>query len=406
MTWGGGRAARGLLAALALPVLLAGCGLREARLGEPPPAKLSLTPVPFKALPGWLDAKLAPALPALRRSCAVIMAKTNDAPLSGVGSISLIGGYIRDWRPACADLERTADGDERLARYFFEKWFEPFRAANNGNQDGRFTGYYEPELEGSWQRSARFHVPLYKLPDDIISVDLGAFDVADKGRSVAGRLEGRRIIPYADRAEIEAGALEGRGLELLWVDSPVDAFFLHVQGSGRIRLPDGSTVRVGYAGRNGHRYSSIGRFLVAEGRIALKDASLQTIRAWLLAHPAEGRQVMQRNKSYVFFRMVEGDGPVGAQGVVLTPEHSLAVDRSFIPLGVPLWLDTTDPRPQAKGAPLRRLVVAQDTGSAITGPLRGDLFWGHGLLAGLAAGPMNQEGDLYLLLPKGVGAPH
>jgi membrane-bound lytic murein transglycosylase A len=192
--------------------------------------------------------------------------------------------------------------------------------------------------------------------------------------------------------------LKGQQLELLWVDSAIDAFFLHVQGSGRVVFEDGSVVRVGYAGRNGRRYTPIGRELVAKGIIPQKKVSLQSIRQWLAENPIAGRQLMEKNQSYIFFRLMEGDGPIGAQGVQLTPGRSLAVDRKYIPLGVPVWLNTSEPGKSRK--PLRRLVMTQDTGSAIRGPVRGDLFFGFGNEAGLRAGHMREIGTYYLLLPK------
>ncbi|MEX2454364.1 MAG: MltA domain-containing protein, partial [Rhodospirillaceae bacterium] len=204
--------------------------------------------------------------------------------------------------------------------------------------------------------------------------------------------------PYHDRGGIEAGALRGRSLELAWVDSAADAFFLHIQGSGRIRLPDGSILRVGYADANGHVYTAIGRDLIARGAIPREEMSMQAIRTWLAAHPDEGIELMRSNRSFVFFRELTGPGPVGAQGVPLTPGRSLAVDRNLLPLGVPVWLDTT--LPDANGTPFRRLMVAQDTGGAIRGAVRGDVFWGAGAEAADRAGKMKQTGRYWLLRPR------
>jgi membrane-bound lytic murein transglycosylase A len=204
--------------------------------------------------------------------------------------------------------------------------------------------------------------------------------------------------PYETRQEIDAGRLSGRDLELLWVDDPLDAFFLHIQGSGRVRLADGETVRVGYAGQNGQPYVAIGRLLAERGALRRDEVSLQSIRDWLAAHPAEAAEVLAANPSYVFFRLLEGDGPIGAHGVALTPGRSLAVDPSFVPLGVPVWLDTTDPLDERR--PLRRLMMAQDTGGAIRGAIRGDVFWGAGEEAKARAGRMRSRGRYYLLLPR------
>jgi membrane-bound lytic murein transglycosylase A len=248
-------------------------------------------------------------------------------------------------------------------------------------------------------------VPLYGRPGDLIDVDLGSFDADLKGHRIAGRVEGQRLMPYYTRAQIDAGALAGRGLELFWVEDPIRSFFMQIQGSGQIDLPDGSRMRVGYAAQNGRPYRAIGRDLVAMGAIARDDVSLQSIRAWLVAHPDQARGVMEKNPSFVFFRalpdLAAAPGPLGAMGVPLTPERSLAVDRRFLPLGVPLWLSTTAPWPSGEG-PLQRLVIAQDTGGAIRGPVRGDVFWGSGDAAEAVAGRMQSKGGYWILLPRGL----
>ncbi len=259
----------------------------------------------------------------------------------------------------------------------------PYRAVNGDTDQGLFTGYYEPLLRGSWYPYGSYTIPIYRLPPEAALVN-------------------GRAAPLPSRAQIEAGALAGRGLELLWVDDPTDAFFLHIQGSGQVAMADGSLVRVAFAGKNGHSYFPIGAELVRRGEVPREQMSMQAIRWWLATHPAEAPGLMALNGSYVFFRLIDGEGPVGAQGVPLTPGRSMAVDPAFVPYGVPLWLDTTDPA--AGNAPLRRLVVAQDTGGAIKGPIRGDLFWGSGEEAGAVAGSMKQQGRWYLLLPKAAVA--
>ncbi len=266
-----------------------------------------------------------------------------------------------------------------------------------------FTGYYEPLLDGSRQRSERFDVPLYRKPDDIIEIDLERFHDRFEGQTISGRLTADSFEPYYERAEIAAGALTGRGLEVVWVDDAVEAFFLHIQGSGRVRLAEGGEMRVGYAGQNGRPYYAIGRELVARGEMTLEQVSLQSIRAWLAAHPSEAHAVMAVNPSYIFFRQLDGEGPIGSLGVPLTPRRSLAVDAAHLPLGAPLWLDATAPRADGSGdAPLRRLMVAQDTGGAIRGAVRGDVFWGHGAAAEAIAGRMKHPGRLWILLPRGL----
>ena len=299
---------------------------------------------------------------------------------------------------ACAAAKQISRRDNTAARAFFERWFVPHLASAGRRAGGLFTGYYEPELNGSRVRSDRYAVPIYVKPSDLVSVDLGLFRRSLKGERIAGRLVDGRLTPYASRAEIEAGRLRGRELELVWVDDAVDAFFLHIQGSGRIALVGGGMLRIGYAASNGHPYTAIGGQLIGRGAIAREDMSMQSIRSWLAANPDEAVALMNTNASFVFFRELDGEGPLGTQGVVLTPGRSLAVDRRFVALGLPIWLDTTDPLDPEK--PLRRLLVAQDTGGAIRGAVRGDIFWGHGLDAAARAGRMRQTGRYFVLLPR------
>jgi membrane-bound lytic murein transglycosylase A len=278
-------------------------------------------------------------------------------------------------------------------------------ATNHGEATGLLTGYYEPELRGSRTKKGAFRYPLYLTPNDRLVVDLGEFKRDLAGRKITGIVRGGRFRPYWDRGEIERGALRGRRLEFLWVDDPVALFFLQIQGSGRVELPDGSLVRVGYSGQNGHDYTAIGRVLIDAGELAAETVSLQTIRDWLRAHPERAGAVMDRNRSYVFFRVLPGAAPEGSSGVELTAGRSLAVDDAFLPYGVPIWIDSVAPPIPPLGraeTPLRRLVVAQDTGGAITGPVRGDLFLGPGREAEELAGRMKQPVRFWLLLPRGA----
>ena len=385
---------------IALLTLLAACvPLKLVPPPEAPPeAKLVLARTSFAKLPGWRADTHSQALPALLGSCARGRARPPDQRLGK----TIIGGVTSDWRPLCAAASRVRPGDDSGARYFFESWFAPYQATTDGNPNGLFTGYYEIELRGAQTRGGPYRVPIYARPKDLITVDLGRFDAKLQGRRLTGRVAGDKLVPYETRAQIEKGVLSGRAPVLLWVDDPVKAFFLHVQGSGRVIMEDGQVVRLGYAGRNGHAYVSIGRELIRGGIIAREAMSMQAITGWLRAHPREGAALMSRNPSYIFFRVIAGEGPMGAQGVVLTPERSLAVDPDWVPLGLPVWLDTVDPLspPLIPARPLRRLVVAQDTGSAIKGPMRGDLFWGFGRDAAERAGRMRKSGRYYLLLPK------
>ena len=418
--WGKGLATTGLVLLAALLGWLGRGGWEAWRAPPPvverpppeaPPDRLDLHPATFEDLPGWGEDSLAEALPALRRSCAALARQPGDRPLGGARD-GRVAGTAGDWRTPCAALRAlqavvlpdAADVDTEI-RAFFETHFRPWGVSNRGDRVGLFTGYYEPTLEGSRRRSERYRVPLYVRPPELVTVNLGEFREDLEGRRVAGRLEGRRLVPFHDRAAIDAGGLAGRGLELLWVDDPVDAFFLHIQGSGRIELDDGGHLRVGYAAQNGHPYFAIGRELMDRGALTPEEVSMQSIRRWLEEHPEEAGDVLHRNPSYVFFRELGEEGPVGSQGVVLTPGRSLAVDRSFVPLGVPVWLDGSAPlvgRPETDTI-LQRLLVAQDTGGAIRGPVRGDVFWGPGDEAADVAGRMKHPGRIWLLLPRWVG---
>jgi membrane-bound lytic murein transglycosylase A len=301
----------------------------------------------------------------------------------------------------------AAASDAESLRAVLERELRPWSAGDGELDRALVTGYYEPLLRGSLRPDERFSVPLYLRPPELIDVDLGAFREDLRGRRLAGVVSGERLVPFADRAQLDEGALDGRGLELLWVDDPIDAFFLHIQGSGRVELPDGTHVRVGYAAQNGHPYVAIGRELVARGAMPLEQVTMQSIRAWLAAHPDEAVEVMRGNPSFVFFRKLPGDGPVGSQGVVLEPWRSVAVDPTFVPLGLPVWLDGSLPAPRADepDRAFRRLVVAQDTGGAIRGPLRADLFCGHGEEAAEVAGRLKHPARMWILLPKSVAVP-
>jgi membrane-bound lytic murein transglycosylase A len=374
------RTARDGTAAALLLLSLFACTPRP-----PPPDRLSLAPARFSDLADWQQDQPEAALAAFARSCAALLKAPETTALG-------VAGTAADWQAPCAALPEKADA--AAARGFFETWFRPWKAGNNGATEGLFTGYYEPELDGTRQPGGAFLTPLLSRPPDLVMVELGLFRPAWRGERIAGRVVDGRLKPYESRTAIEQGALDRYHLAFLWVDDPVAAFFLQIQGSGRVRLRDGSIVRVGYDGQNGWPYVAIGKLLVERGELAVEDVSMQAIGAWIKAHPAAGKALMAENPSYVFFREVAGDGPVGSEGVVLTPGRSLAVDRNFVPLGMPVFLDA--------GPGLRRLMVAQDTGGAIRGPVRGDVFWGTGAEAEARAGAMRARGVYYLLLPKSL----
>ena len=395
--------ARGSAAVLAATVAAAALGFFFAYLTRPLPPERPLPPLrlvksAFADLDGWRQDDHGAALAAFRRSCRVLQ-RGGQRKLAPSG----IGGRRADWQQVCAQLPES--DDRALARTFFERYFQPVGVLAAGGPLGLITGYYEPSLRGSRKKFGRFRFPLYGRPRDMILVDAGAFKRALEGHKLIGRIDGDRLRPYYERAAIDAGALDGRGLELVWVDDAADAFFLHIQGSGRVALREGGEMRVGFAGKNGRRYFAIGRELIRRGALAREAMSMQAIRAWLALHPREAAALMALNPSYIFFRELKGPGPRGALGVPLTPERSLAVDRKLLPLGAPLWLDTTLPAEAgAQATAYRRLMVAQDTGGAIRGAVRGDVFFGHGEEAEAGAGQMRQGGRYFLLLPKPLAA--
>ena len=376
----------------------------EVRAPEPrgrgpelPPLR-SLAAASFADLEGWSADGAGAALAAFRVSCADGVERTGDLGALAAEALAAV----------CARVAGVPAGDDAAARAFFEREFAPWTIGDRDDREGLLTGYYEPELAGSRARRPPYLHPLYLAPDDRMIVDLGEFRRDLAGRKITGMIRRGRFRPYWDRAEIEGGALKGRRLELVWVADPVALFFLQIQGSGRVRLPDGKVVRVGYAAQNGHDYTAIGRVLVDRGELAKEEVSLQTIRAWLRAHPDGAEELMNQNRSYVFFRALPGDAPLGAEGVELAAGRSIAIDDAWLPYGLPVWIDSTTPAVPELGraeGPLRRLVVAQDTGGAITGPVRADLFLGPGEEAEQIAGRMKQPLRAWLLWPRAAPPP-
>ena len=381
---------------LAAAFLAAGCA-PEAKLpaiGLPTPSQPAEA-LAFADLPGWSDDNQAEALPALAGSCTKLATLPPEHDLGGHGT----AGPARHMQRICAELERASITGAQGARAFLERWFVPVSHSGSSAAEGLFTGYFEPEVAGR-RTPVPGAEPLYVRPPELVEVDLGRFRPALSGTRLAGRVQGGELVPMPDRDLIQQGALAGRNLELVWILDPVEAFFLHIQGSGRVRLADGSVMHVGYAGFNGHPYYAIGRTLLRRGAIDLRDLSLQSIAAWLRAHPKEMRDLMAENASFVFFEERAASAPVGAAGVPLTPRRSVAVDQEYIPLHLPVWVETRVPVPGSGDAPYARLMLAQDTGAAIRGPARGDLFFGHGALAREQAGRMRAPGRVWVLVPR------
>lgn len=393
-----GRRAWPLLGCLGLLACAAEPERPEAPTPEPTP-RFQLHPIAFEQLAGWSADDPREALSAFRRSCKPLSERDPATPMGA----NPLFGKVGDWQRICVDAGSAAAGSAAQARAFVEERFSAYLVVDGDDPEGLFTGYYEPLLNGSRQFGGPYTVPLYRPPDDLLRVDLGRFNPELAGYAIYGRVTNREFVPYHSRRDIEAGALEERGLELLWVDDPIDKFFLQIQGSGQVRLDDGSLIRVGYASQNGHPYRAIGRDLIEIGAFTRDQMSLPAIRSWLEAHPNEAAHIMARNRSYIFFEerpeLRPEDGPLGAQGVSLTAGRSLAVDPRYVPFGVPVWLDTTAPWPEGE-SPLRRLMVAQDTGGAIKGVVRGDVFWGAGERAEAIAGHMKSRGRYAVLLPK------
>ena len=364
---------------------------RPAPTPPPPPAgpfSRKLQPAKWSDLPGWNEDDQAAAWPAFIASCRGVASKPHGA----------------SWKRTC-DLARAADGKPgHDPRRFFENQLKPYAIlAADGNATGLVTGYYEPLLRGSRTRVKGYEQPVRGVPDDLLTIDLGTVFPELKDKRVRGRLEGNKVVPYWSRAEIAARGDKVPSRTLLYVDDAVELFFLQVQGSGRVNLPDGTTVRLNYADQNGYPYQSIGRVLVDRGELKLEDASMQGIQAWARANPRRLDELLNANPSYVFFREAPNGngGPVGALGVPLTAGRSIAVDPRSVPLGAPVFLATTRPN---STKPLNRLMLAQDTGSAITGAVRADFFWGFGKEAGEQAGRMKQSGRMWVLLPPEANA--
>jgi membrane-bound lytic murein transglycosylase A len=324
------------------------------------------------------DAQAVRALGAFRSSCAVLLRRSD------------VSGLTRneDWRPAC-DAARATD-DRDAARFFASQ----FEAVQVGDGKALTTGYYEPEIAGSRDRRRGYETPIYARPDDLIEVDLGQFSTDLKGKKIRGKVSGRNFVPYDDRAQIDAAGLTGRARILAWAADPIELFFLQIQGSGRLRLPDGGIMRVGYDSQNGRDYTGIGKLMLDRGLLQPGQASMQGIMDWLRAHPDEGRRIMEENRSYVFFRELDGP-PLGALGLPVLARASVAADPRFVPLGAPVLMSLDRAEPNG-------IWIAHDTGGAIKGPNRIDTFWGAGAEARALAGGMKARGTAWVLVPRGT----
>ncbi len=340
------------------------------------PDQLVLNPTDFDQLKGFESDRIKESLPALKKSCAVLEKRYDQ------------------WQKFCKKLNQADFKTDEQLRSFIQKEMQPFEIKDQ--KSGLFTGYYEPEIEGSLVKTEQYHTPVYALPKDIVRIDLGKFNPKYKGEILFGKQQGKEIVPYLTRREIETQKEMFPAEIIAWVKEPADLFILQIQGSGVLKLPDGKLIGIGYAGNNGHAFTGIGSVMAKKGLLKHGVYTMAEIKKWLIDNPQQAQSLMHENLRYIFFKKLDRPGAVGSLGVPLTKGRSLAVDPAYIPLGSFLWLQTTDP----DGNPLNRLMTAQDTGSAIKGAIRGDFFWGRGDEALKEAGRMKSTGTYFLLLPK------
>jgi membrane-bound lytic murein transglycosylase A len=361
---------------------------------------LTLTKVKFADLPGWADDHLAEAVPSFRNSCDKLRALADDAPVGTDGH----GGKARQWRKACAAAAKLAPGDDAAARAMFEAEFAPYVAAGTAGPVGKLTGFYVAELHASKTKHGKYQTPVLGRPDDLVMVDLGDYIRDAHGRRIWGRMDHGELVPYFTRAEIRKGALASRGLELMYVDDPVDLLFAQIEGSAKAVLDDGSSVWLEFAGKNGRAYKGVGGVLRGGGYLKPGEGTMQGIRQWFHDHPTRYDEIADQDASYVFFMASKLAGAVGSQKTILTAKRSMAVDRAFIAMSTPVWVEAHAPVPGKKGVTSvwHHLLIAQDTGAGIMGAVRGDIYWGDDAEAAELGGRMGGPGKYWLLLPTGV----
>lgn len=365
----------------------------EPEVPEIPTDKPRYVKTSFAMLKDWEKEGFSGIKNAFSKSCQAFENYSDDRTV-GIDDIKRPAAL---WKDICWQFKILDSNDPKALRAFFKTRFEPYSVSFNGKHTGTFTGYYEPVLEGTLNPSTEYLYPVFGRPTDLIRFNPQHFDKSLPSKNLTGRVTDKgRLVPYHTREDIDSGAKVIPAQTLLWVKDPVDLFILHIQGSGKVALESGEEVRIGYADNNGHPFVSIGRLLLKEGLIERKDLNMPAMRKWMQTHLDEAMRVMQKNPRFIFFRMIDGEGPIGALGVPLTAERSLAVDPDYMPLGAPLWLETTD----ADHRPMRRMMVAQDIGAAIKGAVRGDFFWGGGDTAFHQAGRMKSSGKYFVLIPK------
>ncbi len=362
---------------------------------------LTLTKVKYSDLPGWTDDKLSEAVPSFLNSCAVVANLKDGDPMGHDGH----GGKAGQWRKACAAAARVKAGDDAGARAMFEAEFVAWSAAGKAGTEGKLTGYNVQQIHASRKKGGKFQIPIYDRPKDLVMIDLSQHIPDAHGRRIWGKLDAKgEVAPYPTRAEIRKGALAGQNLELMYADDAVDVLFAHIEGSAKAIMDDGSVVWLEFAGKNGRAYRGVGGVLKSMGELqAPGSGTMQGIRKWFGDHPGKFDEVIDQSSSFVFFRESTKAGAVGSQMVVLTTQRSMAIDRAFIAQSTPIFVDTRAPIVGKPGAaPWRQLLIAQDTGGGILGPVRGDIYWGDDLAAAERGGRMGGPGKYWLLLPKGV----
>jgi membrane-bound lytic murein transglycosylase A len=367
----------------------------------PPPAhdQLTLTKATFAELPGWKDDRPADAVTSFLQSCARISELADSDPVGADGH----GGIAKQWRHACAAATKLKAGDDTAARAFFEAEFQPWVAAGKKGPVGKLTGYYVQEMRGSKTQHGPFKYPVYARPADLVEVDLTPFIRDAHARRIWGKLDAATgsVVPFFTREEIRKGALAGKGLELMYVDDAVDLLFAQIEGSAKVKMDDGSTVRLEFAGKNGRAYKGVGAAL--KGELKPGEGTMIGIRKWFNDHASRFDEIVDQNASYVFFKTSTAPGAIGSEKVVLTPRRSMAIDRAFIAQGTPIWVDGRAPNIGKPGSsPWQHLLIAQDTGGGILGAVRGDIYWGDDRDAEELGSRMGGPGRYWLLLPKGV----
>lgn len=351
----------------------------------------------FSKLPGWQSTQALESLHTFQLSCQHVLKQKPERPVGN----RWFGLQAKDWQPPCAAATALKTESETIAKQFFETWFQPMEFINDHSISGLFTGYYLPTVSASLTKTDDYSVPVYGIPSNLIQINLNDFDKTLPPRQLMGRLKNQRITPFYSREEIDQGAIADVAPVLAYLRNPIDRLMIEIQGSALLNLTDGKQIHLGYAAQNGLPYTAIGRVLIERNILPAKKVTMQSIRAYLENHPEEQADIIHKNRSFVFFQVLEEQGAFGTQGTQLTQGYSLAVDPEWVPLGMPVWLTTTYPDPHSDTQhPLHRLMIAQDTGGAIKGTVRGDVYWGNGADAAAIAGKMKSSGRYWLLVPK------